>query len=74
MPMGPAEGGVSPSDPHLINDPNHWRRRAAEARAMAEQMADRDASEKMRLVAEDYEKLAKRAEERLSGDHSASGA
>jgi hypothetical protein len=37
-----------------INDPKHWRHRAEEARAMAD-------------VAADYEKLAKRAEDRSTG-------
>jgi hypothetical protein len=70
---GPTDGGVSPPDSHLINDPNHWRQRAAEARAMAAQMGDQEATIKMERVAEDYEKLAKRAEGRLHNDHSQSG-
>ena len=49
----------------FADDPAHWRQRADEARAMAEQMTDRDARQMMLGIAEDYEKLAKRAEERL---------
>ncbi len=51
--------------PSFADDPAHWRQRADEARAMAEQMTDRDAKQMMLGIAEDYEKLAKRAEERL---------
>jgi hypothetical protein len=50
---------------HSINDPKHWRDRAEEARAHAEQMTDRDAKQTMLEIAEQYEMLAKRAEERL---------
>ena len=51
-------------EPRLLNDPEHWRSRAEEARAIAEQMIDRDASEMMLKVAEQYEDLARRAERR----------
>jgi DNA-binding ferritin-like protein len=50
---------------YSFNDPKHWRERAEEARAHAEQMTDRDARQMMFRIAEDYEKLAKRAEQRL---------
>jgi DNA-binding ferritin-like protein len=50
---------------YSFNDPKHWRERAEEARARAEQMTDRDARQMMLGIAEDYEKLAKRAEERF---------
>jgi len=48
-----------------INDPKHWRERAEEARVHAEQLADPESKKAMLRIAEDYEKLAKRAEERL---------
>ena len=48
-----------------INDPKHWRERAEEARVHAEQMADPEAKQTMLKIAEDYEKLAERAEQRL---------
>jgi hypothetical protein len=48
-----------------INDPKHWRERAEEARAHAEQISDAEARKTMLQIAEDYEKLAKRAEQRL---------
>ena len=52
--------------PH-INDPKHWRHRAEEARAMAESLTDPEAKQLMLNVAADYEKLAKRAEDRSTG-------
>ena len=65
MPSKRPEGGISPPDPKLIHDPRHWRDRAEEARAMAAAMGDAAAAAQMLRVAEDYEKLARRAEERL---------
>jgi hypothetical protein len=50
-----------------LNDPKHWRERAQEARAMALQMTDRDAEATMLGIADDYEKLARRAEDRAAG-------
>jgi len=52
--------------PSFIHDPAHWRQRAEEARTIADQMADREAKGMMLKIAEDYEKLAKRAEERVA--------
>ena len=48
-----------------INDPKHWRDRAEEARAVAEEMTDPDSKRKMLRIADDYEELARRAEKRL---------
>jgi hypothetical protein len=43
-----------------VRDPKHWRRRAAETRALAESIEDPNAREKMLRLAEDYEKLARK--------------
>lgn len=48
-----------------IDDPEHWRSRAEEARTLADQMHDEVSRQMMRRIAEDYERLAKRAQERL---------
>jgi cytochrome c553 len=51
-----------------LNDPQHWRERAKEARAMAEEMVDPISKQNMLDVAANYEHLAKRAEDRRSGN------
>jgi hypothetical protein len=51
----------------FINDPEHWRQRAEEARRLAEQINDSAAKETMLRVAADYDRLATRAEERAKG-------
>lgn len=50
----------------LINDPDHWRSRAEEARTRAEEMKDDGARSGMLLVAYRYELLAERAEQSLA--------
>jgi hypothetical protein len=53
--------------PYSINDPSHWLDRAKEARAPAEQIDEPEAKRTMRKNADDYERHAKRAEERAAG-------
>ena len=48
-----------------INDPQHWLDRAKEARALTE-IADLEAKRMMFGIADDYERLAQRAEERAA--------
>ena len=60
-----AKTRVMPSS-HL-NDPEHWRDRAKEARVMAKDMADPVSKQKMLEVAANYEHLAKRSEDRRTG-------
>jgi hypothetical protein len=53
-------------DLHTISDPEYWRERAEEARAMAEQLThDLLLRRRMLKVADDCEELAKRAAKRL---------
>ena len=54
-------------DPSLVNDPAHWRQRAQEARTVADQLSDLQAKAAMLRIADDYERLAKRAEARTIG-------
>jgi hypothetical protein len=49
----------------LIDDPVHWLARAEEARVIAEDMKDPESRRIMLGIADDYEKLALRARERL---------
>ena len=49
-----------PHVPHF-NDPQHWRERAEESRALAEQMQDEVSRTMMLKIADDYDKLAVRA-------------
>jgi hypothetical protein len=48
-----------------FKEPPHWRRRAEEARTLADELTDAEAKRKMLKIAEDYEALAIRAEQRL---------
>jgi hypothetical protein len=49
----------------LISDPNHWRSRAAAARAIAEDIADAGARHTMQEIARGYDRLAVHAEASL---------
>ena len=48
--------------PALLNNAQHWRERAEEARGHAEQLTDPNAKEMMLGIAESYEKIAERAD------------
>jgi hypothetical protein len=50
--------------PHFINEPEHWRKRAEEARTLAGQMSDPQSKQAMLRIATDYDHLATRAEAR----------
>jgi hypothetical protein len=51
----------------LINDPKHWRDRAKEASAIADEMKDPDAKQAMLGIARNYVLLAERPEARAKG-------
>ena len=53
--------------PTDADDPQHWRDRAAQMRALAVKMAGSEAAILMNDLATDYEKLAERAEIRANG-------
>jgi len=48
----------------LLDDPKHWRDRADEARAVAERLADPESKRRILEIADGYEHLALKAEER----------
>ena len=50
--------------PHF-NDPKFWQERAEEARVLADQMSDETSKKMMLKIADDYDKLAVRAAQRL---------
>jgi hypothetical protein len=50
----------------FVGDPAQWRFRAEEARTVADQMTHEEARTVMRRIANDYDRLAKLAEEQLA--------
>ena len=52
--------------PHIINDARHWRARAEKMRLVAEDMRDPGNRQTALRIADDYDRLARRAEERSS--------
>jgi hypothetical protein len=44
--------------PSILDDPSHWRRRAEEARRVADQLDDAIAKKTMLDIAQSYEQLA----------------
>ena len=53
--------------PFAFGTPQFWRVRAAEARAIAREIADPDAARAMLDIAERYEQIAERAEKKGTG-------
>ena len=47
-----------------LNDPAHWRRRAAETRSIADRLDDAAARQAMLEIADQYERIAAMAERR----------
>jgi hypothetical protein len=57
---------VGDAVPLLYNDAEHWRKRAEDARALARLMSDPVGKEAMLEIADNYDRLAARAVERLA--------
>lgn len=51
--------------PHDLNDYKYWRGQAAELRAKADRYKNKFAAEALRKIANDYEAMAERAEDRI---------
>ncbi|MES1149526.1 MAG: hypothetical protein ABUL53_10115 [Bradyrhizobium guangdongense] len=49
-----------------LYDPKHWQKRAQATRAKAQALADQAVKQKLLRVAEEYERLAQRAEQWLA--------
>ena len=47
----------------ILKDAKHWRDRAAEARNIAKKAADRTVREGMNKIADEYEKIASKADQ-----------
>jgi hypothetical protein len=52
---------------NLLNNPQHWRERAKDARWLIEQVTGWESKREMLGIAERYEDIAQRAESRLLG-------
>jgi hypothetical protein len=50
----------------FVWDPEHWRFRAEETRTVADQMTHEESRTIMRRIANDYDRLAKVAEEQIA--------
>jgi len=48
----------------ILDDPEHWRERAEEARTLADQLSDPESKRTMLRIANDYERMAEHAKVR----------
>ena len=54
--------------PLLLNNPDHWRLRAQEARLKASYLDDAEAKAAMLKIADEYDRLASRSVDRMIKD------
>jgi hypothetical protein len=57
------ESGAGMTDKFLLNDPEHWRARAEEARILAKEMKDSEIKDAMLRIGDNYEHLAEWVED-----------
>ncbi len=57
---------IAPKHEVQINSPSYWRERVKEMHSIAEALSDPEAKEAVLRIAEEYHRLAKHAEDRLS--------
>ena len=50
----------------FINDPNHWHKRAEEARELAKRVSDKAARKRLSELATEFERIALRVEDRIN--------
>jgi hypothetical protein len=50
----------------FINDPTHWRNRAAETRELAKRVDDDEARKRLSKLATEFDRIALRVEDRMS--------
>ena len=51
----------------ILDNPEHWLRRAEEARSIAEEVSDPESRQMILQIAEDYEQFATHASRRKKG-------
>jgi hypothetical protein len=59
--------GAQEMPSRLVDDPEHWRDRATEMRDLLDAITDLDMKSKVLRLADDYDTLAERAEDRAGG-------
>jgi hypothetical protein len=52
--------------PSFLTDPDHWRERAAQARAMSKDIDDIESRRRLLVIADGYDGMAVRAEARAA--------
>jgi hypothetical protein len=56
----------------ILDDPQHWRERAEEARTLADQLSDPESKRTILRIANGYERMAEHAEVRAKRQSQAS--